>query len=1002
MLRPWSPISGEPSSRELSHEDVFLQRYEWLLNWALHLTRNDPGLAEDLVHDAFIQFTLSRPDLAAIHNLEGYLYGMLRNMHLSKLRRGARMQGRTISIVDYDSAELVLRSADPRAQIQAREELRSICGYACVRKEKSKAGSVLIFRFFHGYYPGEIARVLRSTRRAVDDWLRIARREVKLNLEGPKRLIVLREQPPSSAEPKDISGDPDDFIARLRSVIFRSRRGRCLSEEEIREIYGSNDEKTAVPCAVVAHIVSCPDCLEQVNRTLNLPPSCQRHPIDTMGPEERVQTASEKTRSSRNILAAVGRRRLTEIYEHSPRELFVSVNGIVIGSQSIGAEVNEQHLNIDLAERIAFAEVFSEQGLRLIYLDLNPPPEGEVEQSVRVQLSEGRSLEVSARFSDPRPGITATYCDPSLAPVQVRRSPQQLESLPQKLEPVRKEIQIRPPLFVQRARLSIASLAWWLRPAPIAIFLAGILALGLWLIPSKTPLVSAAELLRRSIASEEAAFAGSNLFVHSETSLEARRQSDGALLLRNRIDTWVDPEKGLRARRVYDDRQRLIAAEWIMQNGSRLVYREGEKGVQPSQARRRDNPLADDSIWQLDLTAKEFSSLVGQGELADVAEQNGAYVVSYQRNDSRAVANLAGATLRIRKKDFHPIEQVLLVSSDTEGIIQYRFTEQSLERVAPARAPADAFQVDAPLLSRAEKIVPTPDLVEEASPAPAASPAALIRSEVDALYRMHRAGACLREQPQFVRSDGVLAIQAIVEGESRKAELEQALGSVAGSPSVSVEIMTVAQAAERQARVPARTGFVRRIEIATTRIPVYDELKRRFSEQPAEPGSTPGGEAATDAKIRQFSNRILRAAGDALMHAWVLRRYAKWISAQDFENLDSDARDKWRAIIREHLAALENNSSTIREGLQPVFFAGHGNESTPELAVESSGFWGDVERLFELASANERAIRGAFSISAAGSPSQDGRGGDLTVRTREFRESLLRTERLASRMRGRE
>jgi hypothetical protein len=214
--------------------------------------------------------------------------------------------------------------------------------------------------------------------------------------------------------------------------------------------------------------------------------------------------------------------------------------------------------------------------------------------------------------------------------------------------------------------------------------------------------------------------------------------------------------------------------------------------------------------------------------------------------------------------------------------------------------------------------------------------------------------------------------------------------------------MTVAQAAERQARVPARTGFVRRIEIATTRIPVYDELKRRFSEQPAEPGSTPGGEAATDAKIRQFSNRILRAAGDALMHAWVLRRYAKWISAQDFENLDSDARDKWRAIIREHLAALENNSSTIREGLQPVFFAGHGNESTPELAVESSGFWGDVERLFELASANERAIRGAFSISAAGSPSQDGRGGDLTVRTREFRESLLRTERLASRMRGRE
>jgi hypothetical protein len=466
------------------------------------------------------------------------------------------------------------------------------------------------------------------------------------------------------------------------------------------------------------------------------------------------------------------------------------------------------------------------------------------------------------------------------------------------------------------------------------------------------------------------------------------------MLGRSRIDTWVDPGKGVTARRVYDDRQKLVAAEWIRQDGSRLVYREGDKGVQEAQARRLDSALAVDSIWQLDLTAKEFSSLVGQGELADVAEQNGAYVVSYHRNDSDAVAKLVGATLSIRKKDFHPIEQVLLVRSDAEGIVQYRFTEQNHERVAPARAPADAFRVDASLLSHTDKILPRSDLVDEVPATAAASPGALIRSEVDALYRMHQAGACLREQPQFVRADGVLAIQAVVDSESRKAELEQALGSVAGSPSLSVDIMTAAQAAERQARVPAKAGFVRRIEIATTRIPVYEDLKRRF-EHSVDPGPGSGGEAATDAKIRQFSNRMLRAAGDALMHAWVLRRYAKWISPQDFENLDTSARDKWRAIIGEHLAALESDSSRIRAELQPIFFAGPVADSAPELAVESSGFWGDVERLFELASANERAIRGAFSISAASQ-------GDLTVRTREFRESLLRTERLASRMRGRE
>ncbi len=127
-----------------SHEDLFIQRYEWLLRWSLQLTGHNPQQAEDLVHDAFIQFTLARPDLGNIQNLEGYLYCMLRNMRLSQVRRAARTQSKVISIVNYDSAEISLRAVDPRSLIQARDELREICDYACGRKETSKAGSVLI------------------------------------------------------------------------------------------------------------------------------------------------------------------------------------------------------------------------------------------------------------------------------------------------------------------------------------------------------------------------------------------------------------------------------------------------------------------------------------------------------------------------------------------------------------------------------------------------------------------------------------------------------------------------------------------------------------------------------------------------------------------------------------------------------------------------------------------------------------------------------------------
>src|SRR5215210_6141597 len=141
------------------HEEVFLARYMRLRTWALQLTENDRERAEDLVHDAYIQFTFTRPELNTISNLDGYLYTMLRNLHLSQVRRSLRLQHRSLSVVDYDSAEIGLQIADSREQIHFQDELRQVCNYACARKDTSKAGSVLILRFLHGYYPGEIAKV---------------------------------------------------------------------------------------------------------------------------------------------------------------------------------------------------------------------------------------------------------------------------------------------------------------------------------------------------------------------------------------------------------------------------------------------------------------------------------------------------------------------------------------------------------------------------------------------------------------------------------------------------------------------------------------------------------------------------------------------------------------------------------------------------------------------------------------------------------------------------
>jgi RNA polymerase sigma factor (sigma-70 family) len=988
MLRLWNNRSGHPAGPSdrvaESHEDIFIQRYEWLLNWSLHLTHNDIELAEDLVQDAFIQFTLARPDLAGVQNLEGYLYRMVRNLYLSRIRRGGGIQNRTVSIIDYDSAELGLRAADPQRQIQAREELLSICSYACVRKERSKAGSVLILRYFHGYYPGEIAYLLQCTRRAVDDWLRIARREVKHHLECPRRFSRLSED---SQTPDDERNQPD-FIARLRESIFRSRRGRCLTERELREIYEGEDPRPAIPCATVAHIVSCRDCLEAANRFTGVPPFWERHPIDTVGSGSRSQSRVQK-RVGRS--GFTHRRRLLDVHEHAPQELRVSVNGFVIGSQRVGPGLNEQRLKIDLSERVGFAEVFSEQGIRLIYLDLSPPPEGAVEQSAAIELSGGRSLELSARFGEPRPSITVTYNDPSpgLSPVlSFPRTSRLARNAGQRQAGAR----VQPPGFAIRPRLSISSFAWWLRPAPITGLVALILVAAFLLLSRPGQSVSAAELLRKSIATEESMANDSSMIIHTEMSLEARREPDGTLLYRRQIETWRDSSKGVSTRRVYNERRQLLAGEWTTQDGGRVVYRRGEGGLQKTKARQAGSMFIADDAWQLDLSAKEFSSFTGRSELARVANRNGVYLLRFDYTVEPApMSNLLQATLGIRKTDLHPIEQELVVKLD-DDVIRFRFTEMRVERVAPAKVPPHTFEVDPALvsLSRREPVQPTDR--EEPTNESKTAPLPLAMLEVDALYRLHGAGACLREQPQFERADGSLSIQAVVDTESRKAELEQILGGVGRAPSVNLDIITVAQAAERQTRIPAKPGFFRRVEISSSRIPIYEELRMQFSERLADGSASQNNEIAIDGKIRQFANRVLNRSSEALMHAWVLRRYIRWISPADYGNLDYDTREKWRTIIREHLVAVGKETGQLLQHLKPIFFSAMSVASDEGNIDQLSTPWRDVELLFQMASANDKAIRAAFSISPAGQ-------GDLIVKSKQFRDALIATERLAAKMR---
>jgi DNA-directed RNA polymerase specialized sigma24 family protein len=58
MLKSWRTSTSLASP---VHQDLFLERYARLLDWALQLTSNDHAMAQDLVQNAYIQFTFTRP-----------------------------------------------------------------------------------------------------------------------------------------------------------------------------------------------------------------------------------------------------------------------------------------------------------------------------------------------------------------------------------------------------------------------------------------------------------------------------------------------------------------------------------------------------------------------------------------------------------------------------------------------------------------------------------------------------------------------------------------------------------------------------------------------------------------------------------------------------------------------------------------------------------------------------------------------------------------------------
>lgn len=990
MLEP-SEIPRAAESKEVSHEEVFLARYGPLRAWALRLTGGDAARAEDLVHDAFVQFTFARPDLARVQSLDGYLYQMLRNLNISQLRRANRRRGDEPAVFEYDSAEFVLRAADPRDLIRVQDDLRQVCHYACVRKESSKAGSVLILRFMHGYYPVEIARLTGSTREAVEERLRLARNEARQYLKDPESLRFINKERGVRAAPTGYVQTPEELLRDLRGRVFDSRRGACPVGESLSKIY---EAKGGPDCATLAHLVSCPRCIDEANDLHGLPLLSERFPVDSLGAEPRRKGGGDDGSDDGGSDDGEGgggsataeealrcKKRARDVFEHRPRELCVSVNGRPVGAQKIGSIVNEQKLNVGAGEEVSFVEVFSEQDVRLLYLDPSVwAAEADGGCVVSVGLSDRRTLEARLSYVDSAPTVRVVYRDPLMAfePEAAREDEGRGDEARGSL--------LSPFIAAGRGLLKFLGRLFnpfvSLRPGAVAAGLALVVVAALLFTKMYVPNVSAAELLRRAAAAEESNATAAGQVQHRTVFVEEARAGGRGAVTRRRVETWQGGASGIRLRRLYDEQGRLVAGEWTRSDGTSTLYR---KGTAPSESGTvaAAELLAAGEVWRIEPSAASFKALAASEEGLRVDEKLGAYVVG--REPSSEGEGLRGATLWLNKSDLHAFRMTLVVGRGGESV-EYRLIEGGLERKRAEEVPPAVYQLEPELTGAggAERAARDgaksqgEETTQHASVVTKQPSVASAELEVEVAYLLNRIKANLGEQVSMGRTTGgALRVEALVESEGRKEAILNALGPVLHNPAVVVEVSTVAEALARRERPGGEDRLTEReVVVGAGRIPADAELRAHFAARLSD------GERV-DAAIKQFAARAMSHSRQALLHASALRQMVGRFTPDEARALDADARAKWVSMVREHASAYRREVAALRAQLAPVFGAQGGGG-------EGAGSPGQAaERLLQLSYAHDGAVRSAFTISEGG-------GTAGAIKSQQFWRQLSASERLAA------
>jgi DNA-directed RNA polymerase specialized sigma24 family protein len=868
-----------------------------------------------LVHDLYVSFVQSaaRPDLEDPDRLRGYLNRALENFFVSKTRRNGSDALSGLIVSDFDTIEYALTAVDRSQLLVVRSDLATICEYACIRRWSHRAASVLILRFFFGYFPSEIVELLQSKRSAVDQLTKTGRLEARAYLTHPGSLAFMGGKPQAPPLfPPYLPDNPTDLNAELRRRLFSETEGACFSRTEISNRY-SEPSRSPFSTLELAHLVSCSSCLDRVNEALNLPSLSMRFFSDSNEPRDGDPSSSGPSLPGNRTPDADNgshepadlHRRLREVFEHRPETLQVAVNGTVLGSTLVASSFNEINLKLELPHP-EFVEVLSEQGRRLLYLDLRKSIEIVTgPESAEVQLSDNRRLRAEMTWGAGVPVVHVTYQDPLMDDEPDISSYEWSPSLsPAEMFTLRsaQEQKQQTPRWWKKLIAPLVDADW--RPilkyggaTAIVILLAG-LFLHLTRQRHTAAEPTAATLLQESLQ-EEARSVPLHGAIHRTFAFEVRSDK-GDVLESGNVETFRSLAPKRSAMRLRSANGKILAGRWVDSAGKVTTYPSTKE--RSRSAHGLDRPSLFDRAWEHAPDGADFAQLTDEAKLT-VERNQSSYDLGYSSETTSDGPAVLSAHLVLATDTKRPIEETLRIR-ENHATHDYRFRQLTYEIVKPGPALESDFAPDSELVSL------HPRIPGEAGPGVSGPHITLqvlqllsnLGPEVERIVdveRMPDGGVSINGV--FPTAEEKQAVQRVFEPLRTSHQLRVALHSgdetpVPDSPHTKLIVDDLDPVSVKDGRIPLDADL--RSALSANGVP-EEELEPR---------------------IHDITTSALRHCSGVHREAWTIHQIAADdFSRSELQSMQPEDRMLWLTLLDKHIRMYSVELAAVSSDLTPLF-----------------------------------------------------------------------------------